>query len=294
MMSLTPTDSRAKSRRQRRIREWASAALIYAALLAFAIYFLMPVAWLILTSFKKQVETFSAPPVWIFTPVLDHYQHIFWRKPIWNQLINSAVASFGAVAISTFVGSLAAYGISRMGKKAYDNLSFWFLSQRMLPLVVIVLPLYMIFRDIGLYDTRYGLILAYTNLSLPFVVWMMITYFDDLPIELEEAAMIDGCSRFQIFARIALPLVAPGLVATSVFCLALTWSDFLVALVLTGPNTKTIPLEIMGYFYPAGTEGFNWGPLTAISVVVTLPVFIFILLVQRWLVRGLTLGAVKG
>ena len=294
MMSTTQSEQRARSRRQRRVRDVLKATLTYLALLAFSVFFLMPVVWLVMTSFKKQIDTFSIPPVWIFTPVLDHYEDIFFRKPIWSQLLNSVIASFGSVAISTVVGSIAAYGISRMGKKAYDNLSFWFLSQRMLPLVVIVLPLYMIFRRIGLYDTRLGLILAYTNLSLPFVVWMMITYFDDLPIELEEAAMIDGCSRVQTFFKIALPLVAPGLVATAVFCLALTWSDFLLALVLTGPHTKTIPLELLGYFYPSGTEGFNWGPLTAISVVVTLPVFVFVLLVQRWLVRGLTMGAVKG
>lgn len=294
MMSTAHSAQRVRSQRQRRIRDTMSMVLTYLALLAFAVFFLMPIVWIVLTSFKRQVDTFSVPPVWIFTPVLDHYQHIFWRVPIWTQLKNSTIASVGAVFISTVVGSLAAYGISRMGKKAYDNLSFWFLSQRMLPLVVIVLPLFMIFRTLRLYDTHLGLILAYTNLSLPFVVWMMITYFDDLPIELEEAAMLDGCNRMQIFFRIALPLVAPGLVATAVFCLALTWSDFILALILTGPKTKTVPLEILGYFYPTGTEGFNWGPLTAISVVVTVPVFVFILLVQRWLVRGLTLGAVKG
>lgn len=294
MMSTSRVEQQVRSRRERRIRKILSTGLTYLALLAFSIFFLMPIVWIVMTSFKRQVDTFSIPPVWIFTPVLDHYEQIFWRNPIWDRLLNSVIASFGAVLISTVVGSVAAYGISRMGKKAYDNVSFWFLSQRMLPLVVIVLPLFMIFRTLRLYDTHLGLILAYTNLSLPFVVWMMITYFDDLPLELEEAAMIDGCNRVQIFFRIALPLVAPGLVATAVFCLALTWSDFLLALILTGPSTKTIPLEILGYFYPSGTEGFNWGPLTAISVVVTLPVFIFILFVQKRLVRGLTLGAVKG
>jgi multiple sugar transport system permease protein len=294
MMSTSRVEQQVRSRRERRIRKILSTGLTYLALLAFSIFFLMPIVWIVMTSFKRQVDTFSIPPVWIFTPVLDHYEQIFWRNPIWDRLLNSVIASFGAVLISTVVGSVAAYGISRMGKKAYDNVSFWFLSQRMLPLVVIVLPLFMIFRTLRLYDTHLGLILAYTNLSLPFVVWMMITYFDDLPLELEEAAMIDGCNRVQIFFRIALPLVAPGLVATAVFCLALTWSDFLLALILTGPKTKTIPLEILGYFYPSGTEGFNWGPLTAISVIVTLPVFLFILLVQKRLVRGLTLGAVKG
>jgi len=279
---------------RRRLANIAARIGIYGSLIVFSIFFLLPLFWILLTSFKQQVDTFSIPPVWLFTPELTHYHSIIWRKPIINQLMNSIVTSGGAVLISTVVGSLAAYGISRMKTKAYNNLSFWFFSQRMLPLVTVVIPLYVLFRNMGLYDTRWGLILAYTNISLPFVVWMMITYFDDLPVELEEAAMIDGCSRLQTFLRIALPLAAPGLVATAIFCLVLTWNDFLVALVLTGPKSKTLPLEIMGYFYPSGREGFNWGPLTAISVVATIPVFVFTLLVQKRLVQGLTMGAVKG
>jgi multiple sugar transport system permease protein len=191
------------------------------------------------------------------------------------------------------VGSLAAYGLSRLRLRGQESLAFWFLSQRMMPLVIVAIPLYLLFREWGLLDTRRGLILAYTNLNLPFVVWMMRTFFDDIPIDLEDASLVDGASRFGTFVRVAVPLAAPGLVATAIFCLVLSWNEFLLALVLTGPNTKTLPLMVAGFLSPSGSQGFNWGPITAMSMVMTLPVFLFSLLVQRHLVRGLTMGALK-
>ncbi len=191
------------------------------------------------------------------------------------------------------VGSLAAYGLSRLRLRGQESLAFWFLSQRMMPLVIVAIPLYLLFREWDLLDTRRGLILAYTNLNLPFVVWMMRTFFDDIPIDLEDASLVDGASRFGTFLRVAVPLAAPGLVATAIFCLVLSWNEFLLALVLTGPNTKTLPLMVAGFLYPSGSQGFNWGPITAMSMVMTLPVFLFSLLVQRHLVRGLTMGALK-
>ena len=163
----------------------------------------------------------------------------------------------------------------------------------MMPLVIVAVPLYLLFREWNLLDTRRGLILAYTNLNLPFVVWMMRTFFDDIPIDLEDASLVDGASRFSTFWRIAMPLAAPGLVATAIFCLVLSWNEFLLALVLSGPNTKTLPIMVAGFLYPTGSQGFNWGPLTAMSMVMTVPVFLFTLAVQRHLVRGLTMGALK-
>lgn len=265
----------------------------YLALAAFAFFFLFPILWMVLTSFKSGVDAFAIPPKWLFEPTLENYRVIFWRQPIWLYFRNSLTISLGSVALSLVVGSLAAYGLSRLRLRGQESLAFWFLSQRMMPLVIVAIPLYLLFREWDLLDTRRGLILAYTNLNLPFVVWMMRTFFDDIPIDLEDASLVDGASRFGTFLRVAVPLAAPGLVATAIFCLVLSWNEFLLALVLTGPNTKTLPLMVAGFLYPSGSQGFNWGPITAMSMVMTLPVFLFSLLVQRHLVRGLTMGALK-
>jgi multiple sugar transport system permease protein len=276
----------ARSRLVRRARRVSWDVLTYSLLAAFCLFFLAPVLWIILSSFKRPVDVNAVPPVWLFTPVLDHYVSAFWRKPVWHRLANSLVASSGSVLISAVVGTAAAYGISRMRKRARNAMSFLFLSYRMAPLAVLVIPIYAVFTSAGLYDTHLALILAYTNISLPIMVWMMVSYFEDLPVELEEAAVIDGCSALQCFLRVALPLAVPGLIATGIFCMVLAWSDFLLAVVLTGPHTKTIALEVLG--------GGGGGRRAAISVVAMVPIFVFMLFVQKRLVRGLTMGAVKG
>lgn len=240
---------------------------------------------MLISSFRSPVEVRAIPPVWVFKPVLDQFEAIFWRKPIWAMLLNSLVAAGGSVLVAALLGSAAAYGISRMGRRAVSTVSLFFLSYRVIPLAVLVVPLYEIFKSLRMYDTHLGLILAYTNISLPIVVWMMTGYFNAVPVELEEAAMIDGCTRLQCFLRVAFPLVVPGLIATCALCAALVWSDFLLAVVLTGPHTKTIAVEVRGA--GGGRQG-------AISVVTALPILVLGLLIQRRFVQGLTMGAVKG
>ena len=276
-------ESRRCLQRQRTRRCWQ--VLTYLALGLFFVFFLGPIVWIFLSSFKKPVDVRAIPPVWVFKPVLDQYVAIFWRKPIWAMLLNSLLATGGSVLIAAPLGSAAAYGISRMGRKARNLTSFFFLSYRVIPLAVLVVPLYEIFKSLRLYDTHFGLILAYTNITLPIIVWMMTNYFNGIPVELEEAAMLDGCSRLRCFLHVALPLVVPGLIATCALCMALVWSDFLLAVVLTGPNTKTIAVEIRGA--GGGRQG-------AISVVTALPILALGLFLQRRLVQGLTMGAVKG
>ena len=252
-------------------------------LVAFSLFFLVPVLWILLSSFRYPVDTNAIPPVWFFTPVLDQYASIFGHDPIWRGLLNSAVAVGGSVSISTVIGVTAAYGISRMERGGRRVTSFLFLFYRMMPLVVLAVPLYQIYKSTGLYDTRLGLVLAYTNISLPVVVWFMVDFFNALPVELEEASMLDGCSRLQHFLYVALPLVAPGLVTAVILSTALAWSDFLLAVALTGPNSKTLTVELRG----AG------GRQSAISVVTLLPLFVLAMLIQKRFVQGLTWGAVK-
>jgi multiple sugar transport system permease protein len=274
---------RTRKRATRRGLDFGWSTLTLGAFAAFSVFFLGPVLWVFLSSFKKPVDVRAIPPVWFFTPVLDQYVSIFWREPIWDKLLNSSVIVGASVFISTLAGSAAAYGISRMERKIRSVTSFLFLFYRMIPLAVLVIPLYRISNLTGLYDTHLGLSLAYTNICLPVVVWLMVIFFSALPVQLEEAAMLDGCSALQYFFRIALPLVAPGLLTTVILCFVLTWSDFILAVVLTGPHTKTIMLEVQ-------TGG---GRQAAISVAALLPFFALALLMQRRFVQGLTLGAVN-
>ena len=235
---------RTRKRFTRRCLYLGRNTLTLGAMAAFSVFFLGPILWIFLSSFKKPVDVRTIPPVWLFRPVLDQYVSIFWQNPIWTKLFNSLVIVVGSVLISTLAGAAAAYGISRMEQKIRSATSFLFLFYRMIPLVVLVIPLYRVSQWTGLYDTYLGLILAYTNISLPVVVWLMVGFFSALPVQLEEAAMLDGCSALQYFFRIALPLAAPGLLTAVILCIVLAWSDFILAVVLAGPHTKTMMLEV--------------------------------------------------
>ncbi|MCO5223527.1 MAG: carbohydrate ABC transporter permease [Thermomicrobiales bacterium] len=283
------------SRMVRRSRPWLT-ALRMLVLIAAAIFFLLPVVWMVLTSFKLPGEYMHRPPIWIpENPVLNHYRMAFDDKGR-IALTNSIVVATSATVLSLLVGTLAAYSISRLGTGG-KHLSVWVLSQRMMPPVVVIVPLFLMLRDVGRInasfglDTRFALIAIYTAFNLPFIVWMMRSYFDGVPIELEESAMVDGCTRLGVFWRIALPLALPGLIATGTFAFIFSWTEFLFAVVLTRTEAFTLPVAIAGY---TGSQGSNYGQASALAVVATLPVFVLSLLVQRHFVRGLTLGAVRG
>jgi multiple sugar transport system permease protein len=283
----------AEARMVRRKRPWLTALRILVLIVA-AIFFLLPVYWMVMTSLKLPGEYMHRPPIWIpREPVLNHYRMAFEDKGR-LALENSLVIASGATVISLVVGTLAAYSISRF-ETGGRHLSFWLLSQRMMPPVVLIVP--MLLRDIGKIDpsfgldTRFALIAIYTAFNLPFIVWMMRSYFDGVPVELEESAMVDGSTRLGVFWRIALPLSLPGLIATGTFAFIFSWTEFLFAVVLTRTDAFTMPVAIAGY---TGSQGSNYGQASALAVVATLPVFVLSLLVQRHFVRGLTLGAVRG
>jgi multiple sugar transport system permease protein len=205
-----------------------------------------------------------------------------------NTLIVASATTFFAI---TF-GSLAAYAITRFRFPGTNAIPLFFLVMRMVPRIVIVLPYFVIMRQLGLLDSLTGLVLSYTSFALPFALWMMIGFFQDIPVDMEEAAMIDGCDRLAVLLRVTLPLAAPGLAATSVFAFLLGWNEFLFSLILTSSeSSRTLPVVVSGF---VTDRGIMWGEMSAAGTLIALPVIAFALMVQKYIVRGLTMGAVKG
>ena len=279
----------------RRSRPILTLVRIVVLLLALA-FFLFPIFWVAVTSLKLPGEYMHKPPIFIpENPTLNHFRNVM--KTRGNlALENSVVIASSATAISLIVGTLAAYSLARFNTGG-KHFAFWLLSQRMMPPVVLVVPFFLLLRDVGKWnanfglDTRVALIALYTVFNLPFIIWMMRSYFEGVPAELEESAMVDGCTRLGVFWRISLPLAIPGLIATATFAFIFSWTEFLFAVVFTRTNATTLPVAIAGF---SGSQGSNWGQASALAVVATAPVFALSLLVQRHFVRGLTLGAIRG
>ena len=251
---------------------------------------LLPVVWLLLTSFKKPVDVYAMPPKIFFPPTAENYITLFVERNFLHYLYNSIVISFFATLICVFLGALVSYVLSRYRIKKKENIAFWILSLRMLPPIAVILPYYLLFRSLGLLDSRLSLILVDITITLPFSVWMMKGFFEEVPIDYEEAAMVDGCTRFQAFLRIILPLVRPGLAATAVFSLIFTWNEFLFALILSGEGAKTLPVGVTGF---VTFEGVKWGLLAAGGIFIIAPILIASLFIQKNLIRGLTFGGIK-
>jgi multiple sugar transport system permease protein len=269
--------------------------LKYLVALLVLVLALAPVYWMLTISFKHEVDQFAVPPKWFsFSPTLEHYADAFLGRSFGLYLVNSLIVAVGSTACALVLGTLAAYSLARfrLPYKLDQKLALWILSTRMMPAIVTVVPLFLIMRDLRLVNTRLSLVIVYTAFNLPFVVWMMRGFFAEVPRDLEEAAMIDGDSRWGAFRRIVLPLVSPGLAATAVFCLIISWNEFLFALVLTQTDeAMTLPVGIAGR---VTQYGIQWGSMSAAAVVAIVPILAFALAVQRYLVRGLSLGAVKG
>lgn len=277
------------------IRDYAIKSVRYVVLLATLIVALAPVYWMFTISLKTEVDQFAAPPRWFsFEPTLEHYQDAFLVRSFGQYLVTSALVAILSTACALVIGTIAAYSLARF-RFPYDldrKLSLWILSTRMFPAIVTAVPLFLMMRDLRLLNTRASLVIVYTAFNLPFVVWMMRGFFAELPRELEEAALIDGDSRLGALVRIVLPLVAPGLAATAVFCLIVSWNEFLFALVLTQTDAAmTLPVGIAGR---VTQYEIKWGVMSAAGVVAIVPILAFAMAVQKYLVRGLSLGAVKG
>jgi multiple sugar transport system permease protein len=268
-------------------------ALRLALLVLALLITLLPVYWMEITSLKTQLEVFAMPPTFVpQQPTLENYVSLFANRNMGAYLLNSLIVVGASVLLALAIGSLAAYALARfrMGR-LNDRLSFWVLAPRMIPPIAIVVPIFLILQQFGLLNKHLGLILVYTAFNLPFVVWMMRSFFQEIPIDLEEAAMVDGASRLSAFWHIMLPLAAPGLAATAIFAIIVTYNEFFFALTLTStPAAATLPVGTAALI---GKTQTLFGEMAAAGVLATVPIALFALLVQRHLVRGLTMGAVK-
>jgi multiple sugar transport system permease protein len=273
------------------MRSKVSTVIRYLIATIVALCFVSPLYWTLMTSFKSYKEAFRIPPIFVAKPNFDTYVTYFSQSDILRYLSNSIVVTLVSMAVSVSVGVIAAYGLSRLKIRGGELIAFFLLASRFVPQISTVIPLYLLFRRIGLYDTRLGLMILYTAMNIPYVVWMMRGFFKEIPIEVEESAWIDGCSRLRGFSRIVLPMARPGLAATAVLTMMFSWNEFLYALILTGPRSKTLPLSIAVFM---GELGIEWNAMAAAAMAIMLPAMIFSIFMQKQLARGLTFGAVKG
>lgn len=274
-------------------KKFSQNVLFYGVLVLVVLWTVFPIYWTIQTSFKQGSMFFSWPPTYFpFPPTLDNYVYIFELQPITRFLVNSIIVAVASTPLSVALAALAAFGFSRFQFRGRNVLLFLLLAVRMLPALIIALPLFIIFRSLGLHDTLLGLIIVYTAFNMPFNIWLLQGFFAEVPKELEDSAFIDGCSYWQLFHKVMLPLVAPGLVASAIFCLLLSWNEFSFALTLTYTvKSQTLPIAIAGMTNDRGTL---FGQMGAVGTVATLPILAFAIYVQKYLVRGLTAGAIKG
>jgi len=266
--------------------------IIWIFLIAVCIYCLIPFAWMLSTSLKTETEAFRIPPTWLpLQLTVDSYIGIWIRKNFGTYFINSTIISLATAVLSTFFGAFAGYGFSRFFFRGRRFLIGFFLATQMLPGVLLVGPYFKILSRVGLYDTRSGLIIAFLTICLPFSTWMMKGFIDKVPQELDQSAMVDGCSRVGVFFKIVLPIVAPGMVATILFGFLLAWGDLLWALCLTS-SEKMITVTL-GIARTVGEFRIIWPMLMAGSLVGGMPAILLYIFLQRLLVQGLTAGAVK-
>lgn len=276
--------------------------LLYLALAAVVIGFLFPPAWMVVTSFKLGRDIVTWPPTFIFKPTLENWYWFYFsaeasamapqegRRILREFLPNSLIVAVVTTALSMAVASLCAYAFARFSFRGKRPLAFVVLGTRMLPPIATVIPLFIFMNSLHLRDTLTGLILSYTALNLPLAVWMLWGFIKEVPTELEDAALVDGCSRTGALIRILFPVIAPGLAATSVFSFLLAWNDFPIALFLVAQKAKTMPLAALGFY---AEEGVYWGPMSVYGILYMVPTIIFAVFVQRHIVKGLTLGALK-
>ena len=288
---------RAAGPRRRRRRSLRSAIEIV-LLAAFAVVMLFPVLWMIETSLKEGRDIYAVPAkVFNFHVTLDHYSHVFVQRgghgasQLARNFKNSVFVAGISTVLATLLGVPAAWAYSRFSVKAKKDQLFFILSTRFMPPVVVVIPIFLMFRDLDLIDTKLGLILVYTAFNLPFTIWMMKGFVDEIPSEYEDAAMLDGYSRFEAFWRFCLPLLVPGIAATAVFALIFSWNEFVYAIFLTSSDAaRTAPPALAGLI---GGTSTDWGLVAASAVVFAAPVLLFAFLVRRYLIAGVTLGAVR-
>jgi multiple sugar transport system permease protein len=263
--------------------------LNFAAAFVVALW-LFPVYWVLLTSFKPIQEINSAVPVFIFTPTTENYSDLFANFDFARVLMNSVIVTFVTCAIVVALGILAAYALGRMKVPGEKHIALWILSLRFMPPIAVAIPFYIQWQDLHLLDTYPGLIIVYVAFGLPFAIWLLRGFLADVPVELEEAALLDGLSRLQIIWRIVVPVILPGIASTAIFTFVFTWNEYLMALMLTSFHAVTVPVTIAKFVMP---YTILWGDLSAAVMIQVVPMLIVVFLLQRHIVRGMSLGAVK-
>lgn len=263
---------------------WTLLTVLFAGILLF------PVIWLAAMAFKPDELMFARPTAWTFIPTLDHFDYVL-ASGFLSYLGSSVMLALVSTALVVVIGTPAAYAFARFELKGRDDLFLFILGTRMAPPICLVIPFYLIFTQLELLDTFLGLSLAYLTFNLSFYVWVLRSFCRDLPVELEEAAMVEGYSRFSVFLRVVLPLLKSGIVSTAMLCFIFAWNEFLFAFMLGGNNVKTLPVAIPLLIT---AQGVRWGEMAVVGMVALVPVLLAVFLLQKQIVRGLTMGAVKG
>jgi multiple sugar transport system permease protein len=291
-------EAAAPARVRRRRRGLGVSGVVEIVLLVLvAVVMLFPVLWMVETSIKENRDVYTVPAQFVgFDVTLDHYKDVFvapdgGRSDLSGSFLNSVVVAGASTVLATLLGVPAAWAYSRFTLKAKKDQLFFILSTRFMPPVVVVIPIFLMYRELGLIDTRLGLVLIYAAFNVPFTIWMMKGFIDEVPSEYEDAAMLDGYTRLQAFWKFTLPLLVPGIAATAVFALIFSWNEFVFSIFLTSSQeVRTAPPAIAGLI---GGTTVDWGLVAASAVVFALPVLVFAYLVRKHLVAGVTLGAVR-
>jgi multiple sugar transport system permease protein len=250
--------------------------------------YLFPFYWMVLSSLKTQVQNVAFPPLFIFAPTLENYRSVFVNNPFFLYLWNSLVIGFGSTLLGLLLGLPAAYGIARYRRQ---KVALAFLIARIAPGISYLVPWFIVFSKFDLVGSYTALILSHLTVGLPLIVWIMIGFFEDVPSEREDAAHIDGASQFDIFLKVALPMVMPGVLTAAILSFIQSWNTFMYSVVLANADTRTLPVAVFGFM---SYGGFDWGSITAAATVITLPVMVLTLFIQRHIVGGLSMGSVKG
>jgi multiple sugar transport system permease protein len=272
----------------------------YTLVIALLVFFLFPIYWMITTSFKAPPDILTRPPKWVFEPTLSNYVYAFEEANFALFIKNTLIVSLISTTLVIVLACLASYSFARYNP-GEGHLMFFILTTRMMPAIAVIIPFFVIFKAIGQtaigemlflgLDRQGTLVVSYTVFNLPFAIWLMHSFFQDIPRELEDSARLDGYSRLQVFRRVVLPLAAPGIAVTAIFCLIFSWNEFLFAFLLSRDVARTITVGVAGFWTQ---RGILWGPLSAAATVCVLPMLVFALILQRYIVRGLTFGAVRG
>ena len=272
----------------KRKRQMASAFQVTLILIAIFVM-LVPILWIFMAAFKSHVDVYQLKL--FFTPTLENFGLVFDAPyDLGDKLFNSTIVAFVTVVLAIPIATMAAYSFSRFRLRGETAMLVVILATQFVPAVVIILPFFVMFRDVGLLDTRLGLILVNLAIVMPFAIWMIKGFIDGIPLDTEEAAMVDGSSRMQVIRNIVLPMAAPGLLTAGIFCFIIAWNEFLFALILTNKDAVTLPIGLALF---KAEEGDLWNLLSAAGIIIMLPMFILALVIRKYFVQGMTMGAVR-